>query len=108
MREILFRGKTHDGNWIYGTGWTEFLNMFPDRTGNLWIWSDHQWKEIIPETLGQYTGLKDKNGKMIFEGDIIIGWIHDENRKFSVQYKSGRLNCGFLGVSNTALGSINI
>ena len=35
MREILFRGKTHDGNWIYGTGWTEFLNMFPDRTGNL-------------------------------------------------------------------------
>ena len=73
MREILFRGKTHDGNWIYGTGWTEFLNMFPDRTGNLWIWSDHQWKEIIPETLGQYTGLKDKNGKMIFEGDVVCG-----------------------------------
>ena len=73
MREILFRGKTPDDNWIYGTGWTEFLNMFPDRTGNLWLWSDHQWKEIIPETLGQYTGLKDKNGDMIFEGDVVCG-----------------------------------
>ena len=73
MREILFRGKTPDGNWIYGTGWTEFLNLFPDRTGNLWLWSDHQWKEIIHETLGQYTGLKDKNGKMIFEGDVVCG-----------------------------------
>ena len=95
MREILFRGKTHDGNWIYGTGWTEFLNLFPDRTGNLWLWSDHQWKEIIHETLGQYTGMKDKNGKTIFEGDIVMGWIHDENRKFSVRYESGKFNCGF-------------
>lgn len=73
MREILFRGKTHDGHWIYGTGWTEFLNMFPDRTGKAWLWSDHQWKEIIHGSLGQYTGLKDKNGKMIFEGDVVCG-----------------------------------
>ena len=100
MREILFRGKTPDGQWIYGTGWTEFLNMFPDRTGNLWLWSDHQWKEIIPETLGQYTGLKDKNGKMIFDGDI-LRTVHFEsidgtNYLYHIVEWSGRLSCWYM------------
>ena len=98
MREILFRGKTPDGQWICGTGWTEFLNMFPERTGKVWLWSDHQWKEIIPETIGQYTGLKDKNGEMIFEGDL----IRTTNNGFNISKQEMRgiveyVNCGFVG-----------
>lgn len=66
MREILFRGKMASGEWLYGD-----LRQYP--SGTKAIRSD-EWKhtlEVIPDTVGQYTGLTDKNGKKIFEGDVI-------------------------------------
>ena len=65
MREIKFRGKTKDGEWVYG-----YVDATPYKDLVV-IHSEATTHEVLSETVGQYTGLEDVNGKEVYEGDVI-------------------------------------
>lgn len=96
MREILFRGKrVKDGKWVDGS-------LFSSMTGQKFI----RWEveddgaieeivqyEVIPETVGQFTVLTDRNGKKIYEGDIFTSDYFDDTYNFEVVFNNGAF-CG--------------
>lgn len=90
MREINFRGKSPDGHWIEGdlihkalTVHSRIVDYGIAKLGCYPV-------EVIPETVGEFTGLKDKNGKDIFGGsklyidDVYLGYIRWNDGAFHI------------------------
>jgi len=93
MRKILFRAKALDSDeWVHGQYICQENAVFKHKMAVNWFDTKtrkHTFSivDIDYKTLGQYTGLQDKYGVMVFEGDKVSVWRDGSNRKFTVKWR---------------------
>lgn len=110
VSEIKFRGVSEEsGKMRYGSLTVEY-----DGTCHIYWWESvliepennyyepvHQWEVVKPETVGQFTGLKDKNEVEIYSGDIVLGFGGDEKGQIVFSQE----DAAFIFKSNTGGGA---
>lgn len=104
-REIKFRGRIRQGKWLVGEilslnshkyiapndgDWFDFIEWVPE---NVFHAPDSDKYEVEENTIGQYTGLHDKNGKEIYEGDFVRFHMH-ERGIYESEYQTGLVEFG--------------
>lgn len=109
-RIIKFRGKRLDnGKWVYGslaeTHGIHFIGI-PTAPGNP-VYT-MEWKEVDSATVGQFTGLLDKNGKEIYEGDIVLQRGYNCIKPMVVGFERGAFIAGWHSGSSTQISPMLI
>ena len=105
MRTIKFRGKTVNGNeWIFGTTISQGTIK---RKADKWFMEvgENKWKGLHPGSLGQFTGLFDKDGKEIYEGDILRR--KDSGALLKVEFRHGAFGYEYYGDFHSWAGNHN-
>jgi len=113
MREILFRAKAinrtgyersnyKNGDWVYGLITRLYDERFPELPAKMTDTNGISGIDVDCKTMGESTGLKDKHGKLIFEGDIVLKRTRFKKEPCEVVFSFGTFHCGFGFGSSTA------
>lgn len=113
MREILFRAKAinrtgyersnyKNGDWVYGLITRLYDERFPELPAKMTDTNGISGIDVDFKTMGESTGLKDKHGRLIFEGDIVLKRTRFKKEPCEVVFSFGTFHCGFGFGSSTA------